>query len=119
MITNFEGFTSELTEDELMLIKPLISGLKSKTKDNPIKADAIILAMNKFAKEKDLPKLTDSRLRKIVNHIRSNGVLPIIATSKGYYVSYDAKEIREQINSLHQRANSILKSANGLNNWII
>ena len=88
MITNFEEFTSELTEDELKLINPLISGLKSKTKENPIKADAIVIGMNNFAKEKGLPKITDARLRKIVNYIRSNGVLPKITTSKRYYVSY-------------------------------
>jgi carbamoylphosphate synthase small subunit len=119
MVTNFEEFTCELTEDELKLIKPLISGLKSKNKESPIKADAIVLAMNNFAKEKGLPKISDARLRKLVNYIRSNGILPIIATSKGYYVSYDPKEIQEQVDSLKQRANSILNSANGLSNWII
>jgi hypothetical protein len=57
-------------------------------------------------------------LRKLVNHIRVKGILPIIATSQGYYVSYDKQDILDQINSLTQRANSILNSANGLRNFL-
>jgi hypothetical protein len=42
----------------------------------------------------------------------------LIATSQGYYVSYDAQEINAQIQSLVERANSILKSADGLKKFI-
>jgi hypothetical protein len=41
-----------------------------------------------------------------------------MATSQGYYVSYDKQEILDQINSLTQRANSIMNSANGLKNFL-
>jgi hypothetical protein len=44
--------------------------------------------------------------------------LPLIATSQGYYVSYDKQEINAQIQSLVERANSILKSAEGLKKFI-
>jgi hypothetical protein len=47
-----------------------------------------------------------------------NGIMPIIATSQGYYVSHDKQEILDQINSLTQRANSIMNSANGLKNFL-
>lgn len=114
MITNFEDITYELTDKELKLVPLIISGLKTKTKDNPIKEPEIVNKMKAAGY-----KITGERLRKIVNYVRSNGLLPIIATSKGYYVSYDKEEISKQIKSLHQRANSILSSANGLNKFII
>ena len=118
MINNFEDFTEDLTPDELMLIKPLMNGLKTKTKENTIKAPEIVKAMNVFAQKNGLIKITEPRLRKLVNHIRMNGIMPIIATSQGYYVSHDKQEILDQIHSLTQRANSILNSANGLRNFL-
>jgi hypothetical protein len=63
-------------------------------------------------------KLTEPRLRKIVNYIRTNSLLPLIATSSGYYVSNDRMEIINQIESLEQRANSIARCALGLKNFI-
>lgn len=115
MIKNFEEHTQDLTEIELSIIPYLINGLKTKTKDNPIKAPEIVGAMNVFFAHKGIAiKMTEPRLRKCVNHIRSIGELPIIATSKGYYVSNDKEEILEQIESLRQRANSIIRTANGL-----
>ncbi len=118
MINNFEDFTEELSPDELKLVAPLMKGLRSKTKDNTIKAPEIVKAMNIFADKNGLLRITEPRLRKLVNHIRVKGMLPIIATSQGYYVSYDKQEILDQINSLTQRANSIIKSADGLRNFL-
>jgi len=63
-------------------------------------------------------KFSEPRLRKCSNYIRTNGILPLIATSQGYYVSYDKQEINSQIQSLVERANSILKSAEGLKKFI-
>jgi hypothetical protein len=118
MINNFEDFTEELSPDELKLVEPLMKGLSSKTKNNTIKAPQIVKAMNIFADKNGLLRITEPRLRKLVNHIRVKGMLPIIATSQGYYVSYDKQEILDQINSLTQRANSIMKSADGLRNFL-
>lgn len=114
MITNFETTTHELTDKELSLVPLIIGGLKTKNKDNPIKEPEIVAKM-KIAGY----KLSGERLRKIVNYIRTNGLLPIIATSKGYYVSYDREEIEKQVKSLKQRSNSILSSANGLQKFLI
>ena len=46
MINNFEDFTEELNPDELKLVAPLMNGLRTKTKQNPIKAPEIVKAMN-------------------------------------------------------------------------
>ena len=119
MIKNFESITEELTEVELSIIPYLINGLKTKTKNNPIKAPDIVSAMNVFFSHKEIDiKMTEPRLRKCVNHIRTNGLMPLIATSKGYYISNDREEILGQIESLKQRANSMLNGANGLKKYL-
>jgi hypothetical protein len=118
MIENFETITSELNEDELYLIPYLISGFEKRTVSNPIKAPEIVKAMNLHFKDKIKSKFSDVRLRKCVNYIRVNSLLPLIATSKGYYCSWDKKEIASQINSLEQRARSINDCANGLKKFL-
>ncbi len=118
MIQNFEEFTFELTKDEKTLLPILMKGLENKTKDNPMKATEIITKMNVYCKEKKLPKMHDVRLRKMVNHIRSNGLMPVLASSSGYYVSYDKEDIKEQLVSLEQRAFSILNCVKGLEKFL-
>lgn len=106
MITNFFAETHELNKYEKDVILPtIVQGLKSKIG----KEKAIT---NKYICEKlkDIGiKLTDSRLRKIIHHIRANDLVPLlIATSRGYYIATDNQEIEDYIKSLEERANSIL-----------
>lgn len=116
MITNFENITFELTDKERLLLPVLLTGFRTKTKDNPIKAPDVVKKINEAH---IVPyKFTESRLRKICNYIRVHGLLPLIATSKGYYVSYDIAEINSEITSLRQRANAIASSAQGLEKFL-
>jgi hypothetical protein len=120
MVTNFEEITKDLTESDLKIIDTLINGFKTKTIDNPIKAQEIVKRFNEFAEitnQKDM-KLTEVKLRKYVNYIRSNSLLPLIATSKGYYTSYDKDEILKQVISLKERASSIRGCAEGLKEYL-
>lgn len=115
MIKNFENITRELNEDELVLVPLMINGFKKHTIDNPIKSDVVVKKMNDYFQKNGMKmKMTGARLRKIVNYIRSNSLQPLIATSKGYFVSNDVDVILDQILSLNQRANSIKECANGL-----
>lgn len=115
MITNFENITTELTKEEMEILPVLVDGFKGKTKENPVKAPAIVKGLNSFFKSRMVGiKMTEARLRKMTNYIRSNAILPLIATSNGYYVSYDETEIADQIRSMEERANSIRNAANGL-----
>jgi hypothetical protein len=119
LITGFENITHSLNDEELELIPILVKGFKNHNEDNPIKAKAIIREMNAFLSKKGMGyKLSEPRLRKCCNYIRTNGLLPLIATSKGYYVSYNKEEIRNQIESLTQRANSINGCAYGLQKFL-
>jgi hypothetical protein len=114
MITNFEEITENLTGFQLHLIKSVIEIISNFHKDKPIKShDLINLINQKLMLDKD-ERLTPVRFRKICNYIRSNGLLPLIATSKGYYVCYDSDEVSLQITSLQERAEAIINSANGL-----
>lgn len=120
MITNFEEITSELNPIENKLVPVIIKGLSTKTKTNPVKAVDIVKGINDYLLKINVTNytFTESRLRKISNLIRCNGILPLIATSKGYYVSDDPQEIENQIKSLYERAESIMASANGLRKFL-
>jgi len=119
MIKNFEAITQPLNDEELKLVDIIIAGLRKRGKAEALKGEEICERIN--AKRESLgleKKLTDARLRKITNHIRTNGMLPIIATSKGYYCSYNRVEIQAQIESLEERASAIQASADGLKKFL-
>ena len=115
MITNFDKHTEELDAHDLAIIPIVIKAFSKYTKDNPIKAPEIVATFNLNREKINYPrKLSEPKLRKMCNYIRSNGLLPLIATSQGYYVSYDQKEVNDMIKSLRERANAINRSADGL-----
>lgn len=120
-LTNFEEITIDITDEEKNILVPmLIKGFESRTKENPIKAFDIVQGMNDALLRKDIKiKFTDVRMRKCVNYIRSNSMIPIISTHHGYYVSNDKKEIQAQTDSLLQRAQSIINSAKGLQKFLV
>ena len=122
MLTNFTHITHELTPDEMAILPLVIAGFKTHSKENPIKEPDIIHAFNSksfiLKAGRKQPHLSGARLRKLVNHIRTNGMLPLIATSQGYYVSHDKEDIENQINSLRQRARSINACADGMSKFM-
>ncbi len=113
MITNFEEITAEFTADEKKLIPVLIKGFNSHSKADPVKAPVIISKLKAAGY-----KISQPRLRKIVNFLRAASIIPVIATSNGYFVSNDPQEISKQIQSLHERADAIKNSAKGLEQFI-
>jgi hypothetical protein len=119
MITNFEEITKEMTEDEKKLVPVIIKGLSTKSKDNPIKGADIVSAINENKDRYGIKLFNEPRLRKIINFIRSEGILPVMGTSNGYYCTKDRVELQSQIESLTQRAEAIMTSANGLKKFIL
>ena len=111
MIKNFEEYTYELTDNEKKMLPLIIQGFKNYSIKNTIKEPLIV---SRFNQRNTNLKLTAVRLRKLVNYIRVHSLLPLIATSKGYFVCYNKTIINTQIQSLRQRANSIDNCANGL-----
>jgi hypothetical protein len=112
MILGHEYHTEDLNDEEKMLAKRLISAFSKRSKNNPVTALEIVCGVN--ANIPLTQKFSDRRLRKIINHYRVHGILPIISTSKGYYVSYDENEIEGMIISLTQRSSSILEACYGM-----
>lgn len=115
MIRNFEDYTFDLTDDERAALPFVVDSFERYSKANPIKSDMIIKKFNDDRERLGLKvKLTGVRLRKMVNQIRCKGIIPLIATQKGYYVSYDQKEIIKERESLFDRSKAINAAANGL-----
>ena len=119
MLTNFENYTHELTDQEMEILPIVIHGFRAYKKNNPIKAQLIVTRMNNYLQENGYKiRLTQPRLRKLVNYIRSNSLIPLIATSQGYFTTDCKETIINQIQSLNERANSIDRCARGLNNFL-
>jgi hypothetical protein len=119
MITNFEEYTHELSAEEMEILQLVIHGFRCYKKTNPIKAELIVKRMNVFLENNGYKiRLTQPRLRKLVNYIRSNSLIPLIATSQGYFTTDCKLTIQEQIKSLQERANSIERCAQGLKKFL-
>ena len=53
-------------------------------------------------------KIGETRVRKIINHIRNNGLVEcLIATGKGYYVTESIEEMEAYIESVKNREDAI------------
>lgn len=125
MITNFEDITEDLTEMEISFkpdIQKYLEELLLDKKQNPIKQTDIVLNLNYrlfMEHGKDGIMITTVRLRKYFNYFRSNGLIPLVATSEGCYISSDKIEIEKQILSMKERARQILRAADGLGKFLI
>lgn len=104
MLKNFEKITIELTPIELEYVEFLGQWfMANKGKENTVKnTDIIRLIKTAFDK-----KVTEPRVRKVVQFLRTNGLPNIIATSNGYFYSNDVAEIEAWITSLKQREAAI------------
>lgn len=119
MIPQFDLHTAPLTEDEKKLVPIIIKGLYPRVGSKyAIHASAICKAINDNPDKYNGARLTDNRLRKITNYLRSACILPVIATSKGYYISYDKQDIKDQIESLQSRIDAMNVAIEGLKVWL-
>ena len=118
-VTNFEEHTHELTSEEMEILPIVVHGFRNYKKDSPIKAELIVTRLNEYLVGRGFKtRMTQPRLRKMVNYIRTNGIIPLIATSNGYFTSDCKETIQEQIQSLQERANSIERCAAGLKKFL-
>ena len=104
MITLFEDVTYQLSDYEIETLVPvIIKGLKNKIgKENAI-TNRVICEKLKSASY----KINDSRLRKIIHHIRIEQlILGLCCNSKGYYVTDSIKELGRYVESLSKRIRS-------------
>lgn len=104
MIKGFDRETQPLTEYEVGALLPLlIEGLQTKLgRENAVTNKHIVNAL------KGAYKLNEARVRKIINHIRTNDLVPgLIATSEGYFIATTEAELLEYEESLKGREDAI------------
>lgn len=104
MIKGFDNGTAPLTGYETWVLLPqLISGLKTKQGRRSAVTNKCIVSRLKGSF-----KISEARVRKIINHIRTNDLIPgLIATSDGYFIAEAESELLEYEESLKGREDAI------------
>ena len=112
MIKGFEKQTQPLTEFELSLIPKFVDGFNQRIgKKNAITNAEI---RRRFMSVLGI-KLSDARIRKIVNYIRNKHLVSVLlASSKGYWVSKDEKEINDWVTTMEKRIGSMKSTLNSV-----
>ena len=105
MIITFETQTKPLTEYEKDTLLPIMVKCLSKH----IGKDKVITNAEMCAKMAIYGyKIGETRVRKIINHIRNNGLVEcLIASGKGYYVTESITEMKSYIESVKNREDAI------------
>ena len=106
MITGFEEQTEPLTDQEReVFLPPIIKGLRVKVgKEKAVANKDIVRGLKANC---DI-KIGEARVRKMINYIRNNDIIPcLIATSKGYYIAETKDEMLDYIDSLYGRVEAI------------
>lgn len=105
------------TEEENVLLPILIQYLKRTNPLNPRMAPKIVDWF--IYKRFDIGfkgVFNELKLRKLINFIRMNGLLPVMSSSDGYYISRDPVDILQMAASLESRCYAINEAAKGLRN---
>lgn len=106
MLYGFSAETAPLSEYEKETLLPIMTKCLSRHigKDNAITNEAMreALALHGYR------RIGAARIRKIINHIRVNGLIEcLMATSDGYYITTDKDEMLDYILSLQSRIEAI------------
>lgn len=105
MIKGFEHETQPLTDYEENTLLPLFVKSLSKRvgSDSAVTNKEIVSRMKSAGYQ-----INDSRVRKLINHIRTNGLVNgLIATNGGYYIATSESELAEYEESLLGREAAI------------
>lgn len=105
MIHGFENETRPLNGYEKNTLLPIIvRGLTNKIgATNAVSNSHICISLRNKGY-----KVTEVRIRKIINHIRTHGLVTcLVASGKGYYRAESRQEVADYIESLKGRENAI------------
>lgn len=114
MIDGFLDETKPLTDYEEQTLLPVMV----KSLQHHIGIDAAISnrAMCEALEGKGY-STSETRIRKVINYIRVNGLVDcLVACSKGYYVASTRSEVQSHISSLRGREEAIRAVRNALEN---
>ncbi len=109
-LKNFEEITEDLTEAEKKTAVSIFNNIKKNYvgKNNACKSSKIVEAYRNAGKP-----LTDVRIRKMMNFLRSFD-FPICSSANGYFYPATKQELEETIFSLEQRVRQQNISITGL-----
>jgi len=113
MIYGFKKETEQLSEYEQNVVLPVIvKGLQTKIgKENAITNTQMIKGLQKYGYK----KISEPRIRKIINFIRIQGlIINLIASNKGYWIEQDIEERRKYVQGVKQRAESMLATLDSI-----
>ena len=105
MLQGFEQQTGKLTDYEKDVLLPvMVKCLERKIgKENAVTNAYMCDRMNENGYD-----IGEARVRKIINYIRINGLVPcLMASSSGYYVTTDAGELSAYVTTLQGREDAI------------
>lgn len=105
MIHGFDNETAPLNEMEMAVIPLFVARLQQAVgKKNAVYNQQLAQIA---------PSLAGARVRKLINYIRCEGLVPcLIASSKGYYIAETELELLEYEDSLTNRATAIFEVRN-------
>ena len=105
MITGFDKETAPLTEYEEGTLLPIMVRClaRKRGRSNAVTSAYICDRLKGLGYD-----INGARVRKLVNHIRIKGLVPrLIATSDGYYIATDNRDLACYIDSLKGREQAI------------
>ncbi len=104
MIKGFSEQTEPLTDYEQNTLLPVIMrGLRHR-----IGKESAVINRHIVSQLKSAYNVTEPRVRKIINHIRTNDLIPgLVATSEGYYIAETEQELKDYEMSLLGREMAI------------
>lgn len=105
MLSRFEKQTEPLDDYEHNVLLPLVvQGLKLRV------GEKLAVTNKEITEGMRLHgyKIGEARVRKIINHIRTNALVKrLVATSKGYYIATDLDDLGDYIGTLRGREDAI------------
>lgn len=105
MIRGFEDYTQPLTEGQINSFVPKVAALLKGRKGAEF---AITNKVIQRYLQHDGITISDTQVRAVINYIRTNHIVKsVLASSKGYYIATDVRELEDYCRSLGARMNAI------------
>lgn len=115
-MTHLEKLT---TEEKDIVLPVLLKALKKGTEDKPLVSDRIVKWFNENKQQIGMKSnFSAARLRKLSNYCRTFAIAPVIANSKGYYISNKKKDLVELKLSLISRIESLQAAVKGIDDMM-
>ncbi len=112
MIPGHEQQTHELTQYEMNVILPkVVKRMKTKIgKENAVTNSSIVKVFKDFGY-----KINEPRMRKIIQHIRVNGLINgLVSHGRGYFIASTKEEILISIERIDKKINAELITRDSL-----